>query len=349
MMLKDIEILKSNSYILSTQNGREILEIDISFIVMSFNNCLYIEECLLSIEKQQSNNFEIIIVDDGSSDLSQIIISNFIKSTSLIAVAYLSQLNRGIVKNYNQALKVFRGKYLCHIAADDINFPNRLLNSFETIKLKKCSMIISEMELIDANGRLIKKGGPLQYEQDMNFVIHSMNVNVSSPSMFYDSLLIKKFGLLPENLDNEDEALAIRAIFLDGIVVINEALVKYRKHTSSITSSQVNGNLRYYLNWLLNKDLKNQINNKLHWIEILKRTNTDKSDSYIESIQNHIINLEYDSVELKEVLDSKSLLPFFLRVLLKKKLFKYLKAHFINIIRPHYYNLKRILYQYINK
>ncbi len=89
----------------------------ISIIVPCFNYSQYILECLESIKYQTSSNFECIIVDDGSSDDTEMIVKDWIKKDERFKYYY--QSNSGVSKARNLGVALSRGKYILPIDADD--------------------------------------------------------------------------------------------------------------------------------------------------------------------------------------------------------------------------------------
>lgn len=310
----------------------------VSFILLSYNNSAYINECMASIENQTFEGLEIIIADDGSADNSPELIKKFIAKSKRPASAILSKNNNGIVRNYNEALKMARGRYIAHIASDDYNASTRIATQYNAIIKSKCSMIISGMMLIDSFGDLIKYGRPLQRCQSLDFALSSGTVRVSSPTMLFDRELIDEYGLLPNELANEDEALAFRALCRKGILVIDDYLVSYRKHISSVSSQQQKNSFFKYLKWLEN-NIEYQISNKIHWKQVIVSSCENKKASLANSICDAIID---DLRSTKVYIASLGIVRFninFIKELLISNRFKKLYLEYLKI------NLRSLLYK----
>lgn len=100
--------------------------VDISVIIPIFNSEKYIGRCLNDILDQTYNNFEVILIDDGSVDDSYQICQKFCKIDNRIKV--IKQRNSGVSKARNTGLKIASGKYICFIDSDDRIEPNYLKN-----------------------------------------------------------------------------------------------------------------------------------------------------------------------------------------------------------------------------
>lgn len=91
--------------------------IDISILVPVYNSKDYIKECLDSLINQTLENYEIIILDDGSTDGSEHIIDKYANTYSNISVYH--QENSGIVQARCKLLTLARGKYIGWVDSDD--------------------------------------------------------------------------------------------------------------------------------------------------------------------------------------------------------------------------------------
>ncbi len=88
-----------------------------SFIVPVYNTSKYLKKCLDSLVKQTFKDFEIIIVNDGSTDNSKDIISKYEKKYDNIMV--ITQKNAGLSMARNNGVKKAKGKYLLFVDSDD--------------------------------------------------------------------------------------------------------------------------------------------------------------------------------------------------------------------------------------
>jgi len=341
--LNGLKIIRNKVYDSCHNNKENDGKPLVSFIVLSFNNARYIEECLQSIENQSFKSIEIIIADDGSSDSSVQIIQSFIEQTPRPAMAILSSRNNGISKIYNLCLSYCSSAYIAHIASDDINFPERISKQYELLHNSDASMCIGGLTLIDENGKYIKTGSIARKFQALESVLSSGIVQVTSPTMMYRSDLVSIFGYLPENLANEDEALGFRAIAHGGIIVYDKPLVKYRKHLSSISGKQQIYNLKKYIEWLID-NIPFQIANKVHWASVL---DIIKADNKSKSRVSELIDvLHRTRLDLVYVLRNNSNLTVFLIMLTTKTRRKILLNYLKNPARSFLYKIYKSINQF---
>lgn len=98
---------------------------DVSIIVPVYNSEKYLKGCLESILAQTFEDFEVIVIDDGSSDVSLDIARKYEASFSRIKVIQNSR-NEGAAVARNRGLDVATGKYVCFVDSDDIIHRNML-------------------------------------------------------------------------------------------------------------------------------------------------------------------------------------------------------------------------------
>ena len=91
--------------------------IKVSIIVPAYNVEGYIYDCLKSLVSQTMQNIEIIVINDGSTDNTEKIISEFEKTDSRIIV--IRQENQGISVARNNGINIAKGEYLGFVDSDD--------------------------------------------------------------------------------------------------------------------------------------------------------------------------------------------------------------------------------------
>ena len=97
----------------------------VSILIPSYNHDMYIEEALDSCLNQTYDNFEILVLDDGSSDNSVSIIKKYADKFPK-KIKFFQQQNSGVAKTLNKLINLSRGKYLSLMASDDILYPTKL-------------------------------------------------------------------------------------------------------------------------------------------------------------------------------------------------------------------------------
>lgn len=114
----------------------------VSIITPAYNSAKFIAETIQSVQNQTHENWEMIIVDDGSSDETVAIVQAFIDEDKRIQCYKLEQNSgTGVARNF--AIEKAKGDYMTFIDADDIWFPNFIENSIKTIEKTGNSFVFS--------------------------------------------------------------------------------------------------------------------------------------------------------------------------------------------------------------
>ena len=122
----------------------------ISIIVPLYNKDQYIKRCLLSILNQTYNDFEIIIINDGSTDNSE----QIVRELNNKKIRFYTTNNKGVSHARNFGIREAKGEYVCFVDADDYVSPNYLSTMIYNMD-KNVDLIITNK--IDVYGELMKK------------------------------------------------------------------------------------------------------------------------------------------------------------------------------------------------
>ncbi|MBR0239487.1 MAG: glycosyltransferase [Thermoguttaceae bacterium] len=162
-------------------------EIPISVVMSVYNGERYLALAIESILKQTFNDFEFIIVDDGSTDRSQKIIRKYEKKDSRIRV--LVQENQGLAAALNNGIAMARGKYIARMDDDDISLPNRLELQYNYME--------AHSEIVASSGLaiIINKWGD-EYEEwrteENSSKIDSRHIDEGCTSLCHPASIIRK-------------------------------------------------------------------------------------------------------------------------------------------------------------
>ena len=208
-------------------------KIKVSVIVPVFNSSQYIGDALDSIINQDFDSFEIIVIDDGSSDNCLDIINGKLK-TADIPSTVIHQENQGVSFARNRGIDASNGDYLVFVDADDYITPNHLSelydgeSDFSLIQLvKKENDVVSKPYVYSKNVLSTKEFIEMELKMQIpfNFV-----------QLMYKTDIIKKNSIrFPSDyVYGEDTYFALTALsYGDKISVSNEVTYHYTQHSSS--------------------------------------------------------------------------------------------------------------------
>lgn len=129
----------------------------VSVIIPVYNGESYIENCLNSIKEQGDISTEIILVDDGSTDNSLKIISEFQIKNEDLNINVISQQNMGQGAARNKGIEHAAGKYICFVDQDD-TLPKQVIKKLaDQVENKKCDVVISGYQRVTEAGSIKRK------------------------------------------------------------------------------------------------------------------------------------------------------------------------------------------------
>ncbi len=211
--------------------------IKVSVMMPVYNRERYVGEAIESILSQTFTNFELIIVDDGSTDNSLNIINSF--SDKRIRV-YQNDQNSGIGYTRNRLLELSKGQYLAVLDSDDVAFPNRLEEQVSFLDANEdYGLVGSWAELIDENSRPLKKYYRYKENEEIYSILFFHNFFAHS-SVMMRSKIIPFLKYNSEYTPAEDYELFIRIAEKSKVCNLQKPLVKYRIHDMNISDENKN-------------------------------------------------------------------------------------------------------------
>ena len=207
----------------------------LSIIIPVYNAEKYIVETLNSIYNQTYKNFEIILVDDCSSDNSAEIIAEQMRAHPEI-VYYLQEKNMGAAVARNTALSLAKGRFVAFLDSDDVWKPEKIEKQLKLLAEKKGAFSFTAIEMINDNGELVKKKRKVKEKVSYKFLLH--NTMIPTSSVVIDRNKTGDFSM-PLRRSGQDYATWLQ-LLRDGTVAygINEALVQYRVGHKSLSSNK---------------------------------------------------------------------------------------------------------------
>jgi len=152
----------------------------ISVIVPVYNVETYLEECLDSIQNQTYTDFEVLLVNDGSTDGSQAICERYCQADKRFRL--MNQTNQGLSAARNKGVEISTGEYIVFVDSNDvikINYLEKLMQYMtEDVDIVECIFTVKKMEFLDENIETTT----IIFEGDSNeavkfFPNHTLNVN----------------------------------------------------------------------------------------------------------------------------------------------------------------------------
>lgn len=218
------------------------MKIETSIIITCYNSEKYISQCIEScINQKNYKNYEIIIVDDGSTDSSKKIIKKYKKKINFINL----KKNIGIEKSVNLALKKSLGKFVIRLDSDDIFLDNILYENIEKLKKKNVEFVYSNYYLINGKNTYKKKIFlPIFNRKEI-----LLRGDFLASGTLYKKNILKKYGYLSTEYKNcglENYEIILKIILGGYRGYRNKKfLFKFRKHEKNMSLTRKKSILKY--------------------------------------------------------------------------------------------------------
>jgi len=206
----------------------------VSIITPSFNSARYIEETILSVQSQTYQNWEMLIVDDCSTDNTNEIIGKC-KDDLRIKPIYLER-NIGAAMARNRALEVARGRYIAFLDSDDIWLPPKLEIQLAFMQNNQYAFSFSAYRPFSEDGT--KNYRTIHVPKEIDYTQYCKNTIIGCLSVIVDKEKTGDFRM-PNIRSSHDMALWL-ALMKRGFKAygLDEVLAKYRVVSNSNTSKK---------------------------------------------------------------------------------------------------------------
>jgi len=207
---------------------------ELSIIMPLFNNERYVGQAIQSLLSQSYTDFELIIVDDASTDKSLQIVKSF--SDSRIRIL-LNHQNQGIVYSRNKGLEAARGTYIAPFDSDDVAMPEKFRKQIDFLKTHpEYGMIGSWAEQINEEGKILKTKWKLDASpQSIPSILLFRNYFVQSSIVLRrESIPVGGYKLGYDIVEDYIMWADVSRIYITGN--FPEYLVQYRIHSQSSTA-----------------------------------------------------------------------------------------------------------------
>ena len=208
----------------------------VSVIMPTYNAQEYLRESLESVLNQTFEDFELLIIDDGSTDKTIEIINSYQDKR----IKIIQGDKKGISSALNKGIENASGKYIARMDADDICAPNRFENQVKYLdNTPEIGMSVTWVDII-SDYKFSFWGKDAKNPKDFNTALLFQNPIVH-PSVMFRTQLFKDKGLkYNENYKcAEDYELWSRLIKNVDIAAIDQPLIRYRIH-ENCTTNKVN-------------------------------------------------------------------------------------------------------------
>ena len=200
----------------------------ISVVMSVYNSEKYLTEAIESILNQTYENFEFIIVNDGSTDNSLEIIKEYIRQDERIVL--IDRENKGLPYSLNEGINIAKGKYIARMDADDISLPERFEKQIEYMKKNELDSCGSYIKVFSENSnKTIVRKNPINHK-DIKFTLLFFSC-LAHPTVMFKKVVFDKVQYHIDYKVAQDYQLWVE-ISMAGFKIGNipEVLLNYREH-----------------------------------------------------------------------------------------------------------------------
>lgn len=213
------------------------MEPRVSIIVPVYNAEKYIEETVASVEAQTFADWELLLVEDGSSDGSRQTVERMLAEKGDERLHLIVQENAGAAVARNNGLLQASGRYIAFLDADDLWSPDKLEKQLALMEEKKAGFSFTGYEFANENGRgtgkIVRVPETITYRQALQ------NTTIFTSTVMFDTTVIPKDNLRMPQVKSEDTALWFK-VLRGGLTAygLDENLVRYRRVEGSLSANK---------------------------------------------------------------------------------------------------------------
>jgi len=206
----------------------------VSVVLPVWNGEKYLAEAIHSMTSQTFESFELLVVDNGSTDRTRAIALEFARNDGRILV--LAREHRGVAEASNAGIDAARGRYVARMDADDISHPLRLQKQIAFLDANPgCVAVGSHIRIIDAEGKPIGSWPLPEHHEEIVDRMMKGSLCLAHPSAVMRTEAVRSAGgYRPICVPAEDLDLWIRMSELGEFANLPEQLLSYRRHMDAV-------------------------------------------------------------------------------------------------------------------
>lgn len=205
----------------------------ITVYITNYNYGQYIQQSIESVLGQSQQDFELIIIDDGSTDNSKDIIEQY-RDNPKISIIY--QQNKGLNITNNIAMRTANGKYLMRLDADDFLEPKALEEMSNVLENNdKLGLVFPDYYYVDAEGNITGE----EKRHNFNTEVSLYDQPAHGACTMIRLSFLKRLGGYNESFTCQDGYdLWIKFITHHEVSNVNKPLFSYRRHGNNLTTNE---------------------------------------------------------------------------------------------------------------
>lgn len=208
----------------------------VSVITPCYNMEKYVADTIESVRNQTYPHWEMLIVDDASTDGTADILQSMAEKDERIKI-FLNSTHSGIADARNQAIQMAQGHYLAYLDADDLWHPEKLQRQLRFMQEKQVGFSYSSYNLVDEEGNVLDK--TVTADEDMSYESYLRNTIIGCSTVMVNTDIVGPVTV-PRFRTSEDTATWLDILKKGHLAyAINKTLVSYRIRRKSASSNKL--------------------------------------------------------------------------------------------------------------
>lgn len=211
---------------------------EVSVIIPVYNVCNYILETVDSVRRQTYTDWELVLVEDGSTDGTAQLLQSYLEQLQddRIRLVVLAQ-NGGAAAARNRGVELSEGRYVTYLDADDLWEPQKLERELAFIREKQAGFVFTGYEFADETGKGL--GKVVHVPQTLRYRQALKNTTIFTSTVMFDTTIVPKALLQMPLVKSEDTALWWK-VLRQGYMAygLDENLVRYRRVGRTLSSNK---------------------------------------------------------------------------------------------------------------
>jgi GT2 family glycosyltransferase len=209
----------------------------LSVLMPAHNGERFLRQAVASVLAQTYEAFELIVVDDASTDQTAEILASFDDPRLRIL---RNSKNLGIVGSLNRAMSAAAGRYIARMDADDLCVPTRFARQVAFLEQHADVTLVGSNKFILSGGQVRDDSRAIDDDPELLRCLFYFSNPVAHPTMMFRAEIVSKLGtyLNPDMQYAEDFDFSHRVLALGKLAILPERLLIYRQHELNLTRTR---------------------------------------------------------------------------------------------------------------
>ncbi len=209
----------------------------VSVIMPAYNTAKYIKQAIASLIGQSEKSWELIVVNDASTDQTETVVRTLMEHEPRIRLIVLPE-NKGSAVARNMALKQVKGRYLAFLDADDLWHPDKLKRQLSFMEETGASITFTAFDSIGENGELLRKAETLPDAVNYDMMLQRNWLGCLTVMLDTQKLRGVEFPLIAKR---QDYALWLKLMRENQVpaLCLNQSLASHRIRENALSKKKV--------------------------------------------------------------------------------------------------------------